>query len=379
MKNVIMFLFLAFIFVSCKKNDRVLSESKPYKVQKGILAFESFDMYRRFIESSTEEERKSFISEIERHKSFRSFHKLSLEKSIELRQTVATRAYDSILQFELENWEDITSSPFFGSLLNSNGMIQIDKYRFKVDYIGKKVLAIDTAKYAIDSSKFISGISTGKNIFEFSTEDEVLELLEVNNRPGEELFDGQSLSTEFGRLVCWNGEAHAQERHDKGTHTGTYTGTPAGSPGVGPCADPRMAELDCKLVYQRAGIYFSLLSKIKARLKNPSAPFGLLQDIGSVMGMDGSVRFKPRCRNEIQWSSVFVDRQNGSEVRRRPYESTRALSRYEFTLRFRHFWPIWNIDNTSLPFASCEASFHPNATSNTNAFLTRQYQIKWGY
>lgn len=363
--------------MSCKKVQENNTRLTPYKINKGIVVFNSFDDYKRFIGFSSEAEKDQFIREIKKSNSFQSLHDFSFQRYLELKMATLNRVEDSTLIFELENWEDIQSSPFFGSLLNSNGMIQIDKYRFKVDYIGKKVYAIDTAKYVIDSSKFVSGNYTGKNIFEFSTEDEVLELLEVNNRPGEETFDGQSLSPEFGRLVCWNGENHAQGREDKGIHTGTYSGGP--SPGLGSCGNTRLADLDCKLVYQRAGIYFSLLSKIKSRLQNPSAPFGILLPVNSIMGMDGSVRFKPRCRNEVQWSSVNVNREEGNEIRRRPYESTRALSKYEFNLRFRYFWPIWNIQNSNLPFATCEASFQAGSGSNTNAFVTRQYQIKWGY
>src|SRR5258705_12934573 len=79
--------------------------------------------------------------------------------------------------------DDIVSSPFISKILNADGLVIIGDYIFNVDLLTDSCFAMHTQFLQGDSSNYYynlvyAGNSNNPFVFNFSTDDEVLEILE---------------------------------------------------------------------------------------------------------------------------------------------------------------------------------------------------------
>jgi hypothetical protein len=87
---------------------------------------------------------------------------------------------------------------------------------------------------------------------------------------------------------------------------------------------------DNKVVYQKAGIYFSLQAKIKVQEKSLTGIWVAAPN--TYLHLDAYVKFKPKCKSEEEkWHSRNT---TSNELNYRPYENTRGLNKYIYEVQF---------------------------------------------
>ena len=117
--------------------------------------------------------------------------------------------------------------------------------------------------------------------------------------------------------------------------------------GCGPNADRRKSEggvkystnqrLDCKVVYQSVGIYFSIIAKAQ----NQKRVLGIWwsQQAGVYLLPNPGARWEELCRgyseSDFNGYSNFGGYGDGNTVAKRYYESTRGLKNYDVSVSFR--------------------------------------------
>jgi hypothetical protein len=117
--------------------------------------------------------------------------------------------------------------------------------------------------------------------------------------------------------------------------------------GCGPNADRRKSEggvkyssnqrLDCKVVYQSVGIYFSIIAKAQ----NQKRVLGIWwsQQAGVYLLPNPGARWEELCRgyseSDFNGYSNFGGYGDGNTVAKRYYESTRGLKNYDVSVNFR--------------------------------------------
>lgn len=195
-------------------------------------------------------------------------------------------------------------------------MIQIGKWIFRLDICAEKVYALaEKDKNLLGELKKKTPMH--KAVLVFSTDDEVLDLLGTM-KPGAKV------------VICLN------DRRADGATSQTF---PDGqrfvvsSPTIGTFPVEYFA--DAKVVYQKAGIYFSLLAELKymRRLQDDSNWFWN-QEYTS-MNLLTTYQYKRRCGDESSGSdfnSVGYD----NKINQRVYESSNGLARYSFSGDFTY-------------------------------------------
>lgn len=175
MKNVIFgALFLALIgigFVGCKKEispttkkqsvESNTNKSLSYRVENGMLVFNTVDDFDRLIESLTDE----------------SYGEL---KSLD---------YHSYLESINSEDENTIEDAFLSVALNKDQAIQIGNFIYRINKANEKVFALKKDLYDTENyNDLITENVLNKNIIELSTEDDVFEIL------GEVTYEEKALS-----------------------------------------------------------------------------------------------------------------------------------------------------------------------------------------
>jgi len=140
-------------------------------------------------------------------------------------------------------------------------------------------------------------------IMKFSTNDEVLTLLEEGST-------GTMTNGKVQGLFCKEKNADKDDDDDFHYYGDGY-------------------RLKCELNYTTLGVYFKLRAKVTNQVKN----------LGIWMGQQGSLRieffadYKPKCRDwNTKQGNVYEYYDN--ELKRIPYEATRALHKYTYRTRY---------------------------------------------
>jgi hypothetical protein len=198
---------------------------------------------------------------------------------------------------------------YLASMLNPKGIVQIGEWIIKVDVPNKKVYALNEKDENLIND-LEKDIPSHEKIRLFSTDDEVLVMLE----------EGEMGKSARVSILCFK-ENGAERREDYDT--------------------PHMAtdnnyRLDCKLIYQKAGIYFSI--QAKAQFQKEVAGV-LFSTIGYVLGSYGG-EYKVKCRDWGYPSGSGSNNygnggEDGSSWSVRLYESSLALNRYKATATFQ--------------------------------------------
>lgn len=88
--------------------------------------------------------------------------------------------------------------------------------------------------------------------------------------------------------------------------------------------------LDCKVVYQKAGIYFSLQAKVQSQ--NRFA--GIWSTQTDFLTLEYDVMYEPKCRDTVFGNNTINNGGTTNDLNRRPYESTRGLHHFRYAVIF---------------------------------------------
>lgn len=255
----------------------------------GTLRFPNSEAYEQFLNDPTDFSLPSFItleyviSEV----------KLSKQPNLRFSEKL------------IINLEDFEGSSLL-HILDSTGVVIIGNYLFSLDF-EKKIVGI-TDDFTFFDKMRIKDFSDN-NILTFNFEEDIFDYL-----------DGNSNVPLNGRINLFCNDRKATGDMDKEKFY-EYSDNLAG-------IDYRVK---VKHGYQKAGIYFSLMTEIKHMSKDQSA--GNLSPWASsntYLSLDYRYsKYKPRCKNDefgpINKISVNWD----NKINDRPYESSRGLAKYE--------------------------------------------------
>lgn len=177
---------------------------------------------------------------------------------------------------------------------------------FKVDLKNKQVYAL-LASDADQNENLISKMKEDQprdaKIRVFSTNDDVLDMIE----------NGQLGESSNQRVALFCGESGADSEKDEE-----------------PALYRDDLRLDCKVVYQKAGIYFSLQAKVQSQNRFAGNWYSQ-QDY---LTLEYNVWYEPKCRDTVYDSNRINNGGLSSELNRRPYENTRGLHYYRYAAIF---------------------------------------------
>lgn len=256
-----------FILASCQKESVTIDSivSNPLhkvSVNDGMLYFETEDDYQNTIDYLSDMDEEGFLN-WENEISF-----ISMRSEFEEDELKKMGVVDNLL----------------ATLLNPEGVIRIGENIFKLDIPNETV-------YTVPASKYTKDFYTEKSVKTYSTEDDVLGIL-----------DGTTNALEKGNFCPGNKQKIK------------YWYPPSPHPKV-----------KCKVVYQRAGIYYSL----QAKIKKVNAWGGDVQIGYSTQGSNF-------WRNKKTSDTFSCSNQGfGHEYTCRPYSSTRRLKAYRYSV---YFW-----------------------------------------
>jgi hypothetical protein len=243
------------------------------------------------------------------------------------------------------------ADPFLASLINADGLVTIGSYIFNIDLVNGKGYALHTnwlngSDAAYYYNLIYNGTTGNEFIFEFAADDEAIEMLEDWGLP---LTKKQIPVTTQRR--CGEGGALRQKRDGKETLNNTY--------------DPKTPNdwVDCKAVYQKAIIYFSLVAKIK--FHHPIGHISPFGDGWQACRAYFAWRFKPKCWSDRIQAPAYRDARVGPPnyteadvMTDRPWSSTRGLSKYDMAF----YWVVKG-----------------HILSSNYSYQTNVYAIKAGY
>ncbi len=183
-------------------------------------------------------------------------------------------------------------------ILNRDKIVKIGNYLIKVDLHTETVLVLES-KHREQYKDLAESNMTNENIMTFSTDDEVLTLLEQGATG--------SVNSRLSGL-CDDPAADPGKEREYVSYDGSKR------------------RYKAKMAYQRAGIYFSLITKIK----NQKRKWGVWWSDGSGWCcVTYGCTFKARCGSTVIQNGVIC--RNGRKAHYRPYSSSIRLQFYTMT------------------------------------------------
>ncbi|UZS00049.1 hypothetical protein [Chondrinema litorale] len=305
------FLLLALFFIiGCSpESDEIITPSledeqallSNISLKSNRVVFSSIDAYQKFLEDQDVEQRVNLVNQLNNISSF-----ISLSSLIKADLSLSNgRIAEETLDLE---------GTIIADLLNEDGIIEIGEYLFKINMSQEQVLALHRDNLEDSYNALLEGDTNNDDILLFSTNDDVLEMIS----------NGETSSGSNARTALFGcGENGADKDIDEDNE---YYGS-----------DRRMV---CRVEYQKYGIYFSLIAKVKSQKKVAGIWVGAGYE-GENQGLDFYVKYKPKCRSEVvKQGTVYEDSGDNNELSKRPYESTRKLHKYHYEAQFSNFY--WN-------------------------------------
>ena len=282
--GIILFALVLYL-VGCRKDDLEISENAmdmdtktaviegPVRVQDNMLYFASVEDYGNTIDYLAQLGDENF-ADWEDQLSFNSMRKMMTEEERE--------------KIGIED-------DLFATLLNPDGMIHIGEYIFQVDVPHEHVFMVRDTEYEGSKLSSISVFNTKADVRVFSIDDDILGVPE-----------GEEIAIE---------KSSGCPRQKKGYYR-TYT---------------NYGWVDRKVAYQKAGIYFSIIGKIKQEYAYPRCYISL--KTWDYDGDNYGVKKWSDCDHKINfnrgWKSGY-----GSSYSWRPYNSWRGLKKYKWHVQF---------------------------------------------
>lgn len=207
--------------------EKKTSISQDVSVINGVVSFRSIQSYTDLIENQDGTFKKNLVQKLDEVDSYQPF------KSLKIKDSPNGRVSKSLSTEEVEL---IDTNDFITTLINSDGLIQIGEYVFKIDLQSETCFVLES-KYQAEIADLIIGNTQNERIMTFSTSDDVLHLLA----------DG-SKGTQQGRTQLFCTQSGASAKEDKGFDY-----------------ESDRFRMDNKIVYQKVAVYFSLQAKTKVQ------------------------------------------------------------------------------------------------------------------
>jgi hypothetical protein len=299
---MVLFVFL----ISCdtdhylSKPQIMVSISPTISVNDDIVSFKSIQAYTDLIDNQDAFVKMTLVQKLDDIEDYRSFKQLKIKGSSKSRVSKVL----SIKEEEL-----IDTNDFITTLLNSDGMLRIGNYLFKINLAAETCLVVDGDNEE-DVADLISENTTNKKIMIFSTSDDVLYLLAEGSK-----------GTISGRTELFCTQSGAPAKEDKGFDY-----------------ESDRFRMDNKVVYQKVAVYFSLQAKTKIQYRSDLGVW--VDNTDCNQRIRYFYRIKPKCRDEFEKESFLEDDGCGNELNLRPYERSYGLNKYWYaTIFFGYsFW-----------------------------------------
>jgi hypothetical protein len=292
-------IFIALFFVACENS--FVEEPSPInefgvEFKNGALRFPTTEKYIDLLETGNDAIKSKLVSFLDGKEDY-----ISLRKS-----HFGSKKSANARVLSTEETELVETNEFLSSLLNQDGVILIGDHYFKVNLSKEKVYVLN-AQSETDLEDLKNENTRNSNIMVFSTDDDVLYLLEEGTK-----------GTINGRTELFCGESGADSKKDDSFAVEPVYG------------DYRQ---DNKVVYQKAGIYFSLQAKTKMQYKSLT---GLWVDAGVTYNqqLNYYVKYEPKCKGVTERTDNKTDDGPSNELNYRAYESTRGLHKYRYEADF---------------------------------------------
>jgi hypothetical protein len=214
----------------------------------------TMDAYKRLVEKGTVQDMNKIREEAKNSIVFKPF--TEIKKTAGAQPGFLRDSLDA--EIDQDDIDDLTadltdpSNPL-GATLNSDAVIQIDSMLYKIDFWNDKVFTLkanlDGTVNDVDYNDLVNGNRSNPKIGEFDTDDEVLQFV-AEGYTSKDQYDPNGGGSNVG-IFCFNkGAPRLKDEEDI-----YYEGN-------------NKKRLKCKIVYEKAGIWFSLQSKVKAQKKS---------------------------------------------------------------------------------------------------------------
>jgi hypothetical protein len=317
-----MLMLLSIIFFGCKKagTEAITDNQEIYKIEKGVVAFKSFQAYSNFLERSNQKDLDKFIDFAKKSENYTSISEAMPNETATNRLVLGTNAEAN------KKIQDLLSDDFLSAMINSDGLVQIGDYLFNIDVENDKCYALHTSHLNGTNSSYyydliLNGNSNNNFVIEFSVDDDIIEFLTNANYPvNKNAFNG---SNPVVARLCGETSRPRDEKEADWQFKVRPRSYPQNLPP--PYGEPwALLKINGRVVNQKAGVYFALFAKksLNGTTSNGNPVFSFEQY---------SWRFKPMCWAErVQlptWNNPAVEK-------RYAWQSTRSLSKYEIAIKW---------------------------------------------
>ncbi|HYD20787.1 MAG TPA: hypothetical protein VEB40_04870 [Flavipsychrobacter sp.] len=244
-----------------------------------------------------------------------------------------------------DNKNSVFEDEIFNTIIDPHGRIQIGDYLFKEEVDVNRLLEIHIEHYpgnleAFDAGTFESNVMNEfdatfeaadeyDHICDYLATTEVVGLTkETGYTPPTWIFDPKETTsgdcTGGGVYVPTSGGPYGKHAHDNTDAVGTVW------------------RADCKSVYQKVGVYFSIVAKMKYQKKSGSIWNSANTDM-FILNNNGAYvsycTYKPKNKSQ-QWPSIpyenYNNRKNDNVLTWRPYEGMRKLTLHDLDIWFAY-------------------------------------------
>lgn len=317
--------FIVLFITGCKKESATTANqastkenSINWKIENGHVVFSSFAAYRQILTSSNQKDKDAFINAVLSDKTYKPAAGSDKYRKDGNPQGRLLLTGDSTLDDDIN---DVITSTFLSTILNADGVVKIGNYLFNIDLVNERCYAMHD-KYASDHNSYLdllNGNTNNLNLFNFSTDDDVLDDLEDMGYP----LNPGDISPVLGRR-CREGGA----RDNKVAPNVYYE----------PVTKLPQIRLSIKLAYQKAGIWFGLVSKVEYQFKaivgwavNSSHFWESFEAIPGI----SYYKYKVKCGEEIRLDAGYIGQKGNNVFKEKPYEDIRGLSKYDMQYQFK--------------------------------------------
>ena len=276
-------------FYSCKKQETKIEKNEfNVNFKNNRLVFATKADYENVVNDPAPEIKNRFIETIS---SFEGFISAKEHINVSSKTVIDPTALDTLI-----------SDDYFRAMLNSDLIVQIGAYLYRVNPLTEKVYVL-AAIYVTDDNPdneyydLVNENTKNKHIRVFSTDEDVLAIMENED--------------------CSESGVAGTESHDYFYYNNTG------------CNPPIHLRFYCKVDFNRYGIYFSLYSEMKC-VDN----YG--HNTNTDMAIEWSRRYKPRCKSEQGWWSGTSSVASDNKVKFQSYSGSTNLHHLQLRATFKH-------------------------------------------
>ncbi len=315
-------LFFTAIFFSCNKVNKhdistdVVNLNKPYSFSNGLLKFNSTESYQKFLEEASEADKQTLINDAANRTDYKPLYKSDKLLAQQQANNNSNRLVSSGNTDVDDQINELLTASVLSSMINADGLVQIGNYIFNIDILNEKCYAMHASYLSGSNASYYYGLilnaQTNNNfVIQFTTDNSVLELLTLANNPT----TVSQYNTSGVTDLSFCGEGAVAHR----VHSGKEYFSKV-KPG------DRDHYLDCKVAYDKAGIYFALYGKVDYK---PSIWHWNTRRDWYYW------KFKPKCWSErFQSYTTTYSTNQANGYKRFAWESTRALTKYDITFQW---------------------------------------------